>query len=544
MRRRLVALGLLLGGLFGAGLALAGSASAHASVVTSDPVDRSRLKSAPAVITITFDEPVGLGSIGYLHVTDQNGRRVDAGGAYHPNGDGTKIADNLRSGLGDGTYIESFRVISADSHPVAGTIRFVVGNGALSAAPASASSTVDHATSVVFDVVRWISYAGLVLLGGAWLILTAWPAGREDRRARTIVWSGLGALALGAAAELLLQGPYTAGAGLSDVTSWSLLDGTLHTDYGHYHSVRLVLLGLVALLLNWALNWTASRTRGRSLSASIAALLAGGVALSFSAVGHAATTSPDALSVAADLVHISAMAVWVGGLVMLAAAVLPRRDPDELRLVLPVASRVAFVAVLVMAVTGTYAAWRGIGTVHAVFATTYGLLVMLKVALFIGLVLLGNLARRALQPVAMERVRRTVLVEVALAVGVLVATSVLVAQPRGKEALAIAHQRPASATAALGGGRRVTVTIEPGTHGTVTAAVALSEGVQPRQVSATAALPSKQLGPIPLGLTANGADLYGASGVVLPAAGDWVITLVVTTSEFDATTTDVTVHLY
>jgi copper transport protein len=570
MSRRLAALAVLLGTLLGAGFVLAGAASAHASVVTSDPADGARLASAPAAVTVTFDEPVGLGSIGYLHVTDSSGRRVDAGAAYHPGGDGAKVAQRLRSGLGDGAYVASFRVVSADSHPVAGSVRFVLGNGALGAGVVN-PATVDRATSVVFDVARWVSYAGLALLGGSWLLLTVWPQGRDDRRARRIVWTGLGGAAVGATAELLLQGPYTAGRGLSHAADWSLLDGTLHTGYGQYHCARLLLLGLSALLLSVALERLPPERP--AAAERFAVLLGVGLTLTFSAVGHAATTAPDPLSITADLLHVSAMATWAGGLVVLGAAVLPRGEPAELRAVLPVFSRVAFAAVTVLAVTGSYAAWRGVGTLHAVFSTTYGRLVVVKVALFVGVLLLGNLSRRAVQrrfarlpvayafsdaaledpppavdepdeAVATERMRRSVLAELALALAVLVATAVLVAQPRGKEAVAIAQQRPVSGVAPLGGGRTATVTIEPGRHGLVSATVELSRGPHATAVTASATLPARQLGPIPLRLTANGADLYGAGGIDLPAAGNWVISLVVTTSEFDAVATTATVHLH
>ncbi len=171
--RRITALAAALVGLL-AGLVLyAAPASAHATLVTSTPGDGARLKAAPASVSITFDEPV---SISYFHVIDPSGDRVEAGTPTHPGGDGTKIAVNLRPGLGDGTYVESWRVISADSHPVAGTVRFVVGNGPLAASTVDVS-TVNRLTSVVFDAVRWVSYAGLALLGGVWLLLTVWPAG-------------------------------------------------------------------------------------------------------------------------------------------------------------------------------------------------------------------------------------------------------------------------------------------------------------------------------------------------------------------------------
>jgi copper transport protein len=357
---------------------------------------------------------------------------------------------------------------------------------------------------------------------------------------------------VGAVAELLIQGPYAAGEGLSAVGTWSLFDGTLHTDYGQYVCARLIVLGLVSLLLGRVLQpWDPDEAGPGAVAIERSAWpLVLVFAYTFSAVGHPATTNPTWVSIPVDMLHLLGMAAWIGGLVLLVGAVLPRREPDELRTVLPVFSRVAFASVVVLALSGAYEAWRGVGTIHAIFTTTYGWLVVVKVILFAGLLALGNLSRvaiaRRLGPTSEqpERVRRAVLVEIVLAIGVLAATGVLVAEPRGKEAIGIREQRPASASAALGGGRTVTIEIDPGKHGTITADVSLSPGPKAQSVTVTAALPKQQLGPIPLGLAANGTDLYGASGVVLPSAGNWVFTIIVSTSEFDATTTSVTIHLY
>ena len=150
--KRLVA---LVGGFFALALLLATPAAAHATVVASTPGDGTRLAAAPKSVTIRFDEPVGLGSAGYLHVTDQTGRRVDARAAYHPGGDGTQVRDDLKPGLGDGTYTASFRIVSADSHPVAGTVRFVVGDGPLVRGSVSATSSADPGISQLFGTARW-----------------------------------------------------------------------------------------------------------------------------------------------------------------------------------------------------------------------------------------------------------------------------------------------------------------------------------------------------------------------------------------------------
>ena len=557
---------LLLFGLLGAGLLLAAPAAAHATVVSSDPADGTRLNAVPTTVAITFDESVGLGGIGYVNVTDQAGRRDDSGRAFHPAGDGAKVALRLRSGLGDGTYTVSFRVVSADSHPVAGTIRFVVGAGAL-AHGTLAGSAADRTTSAAFDVVRWLSYAGLALLGGAWLLLTVWPAGRDDRRARRLVWSGWGLAVVGGVLELLLEGPYAAGLGLSGVSA-SLTDATLHTDYGLLHCIRLVLLGGLALLFGRALQ----PERIPASAAPVAGLLGLGVAATFAASGHGASTSPSWVSVPLDALHVSAMGVWLGGLIMLVAAVLPRREPDELDHVLPVFSRVAFAAVVVLALSGTYAAWRGIDRLDAIFGTTYGLLVVAKVVLFVGLLALASLSRRVVRrrtvayamtdaalldeaddadpdfdagpdDVEHERLRRSVYVEALIGLVVLGFSAVLVAQPRGPEALAAADREPVSATAPLGSGRSVTVRVEPGTHGPVDLTLTLNGTVRASGITATATQKSAQIGPLPVTLVRRGDAAYDGT-VTLPVAGKWEIDLVVTSSTYDATTTDVTLELH
>jgi copper transport protein len=549
----------LVGALFGLALLLAVPASAHATVVTSTPADGSRLKAAPKSVTVVFDESVGLGRVGYLHVTDQNGRRVDARAAFHPGGDGSKVTDDLKAGLADGTYTASFRVVSADSHPVAGTIRFVVGNGPLVRGSVSATSSSDPGVTELFAVSRWISYGGVALLAGAWLVLTVWPAGRDDRTARRLIWGGWSAAAVGALLELLMQGPYSSGAGVGQLFRGSLIDDTLHSEYGQLHSLRLVLLGAVAVLLARSLQPDARPARWE---------WAGGGGLfvaivwTFSRGGHAATTSPSWFSVTDDMLHVLAMATWLGGLMLVLRAVLPRREPAELRTVLPVFSRVALVAIAVLVASGTYSALRGVGTVSAVFRTSYGLLVVLKVALLLGIVLVAYGARRVVHrravayamtsaavaedvddDVQSERLRRSVFVEAVAAFVVLALTGLLVAEPRGKEALAASYRKPVTSSVALGGGRTAEVTADPGVHGPVNVTVSVTGGASPKTVTATATQHAKQIGPVPIKLTREGSGVYDGS-VNLPVAGSWEIDLVVSTSEFDATTADVTVRLH
>jgi copper transport protein len=553
---------LLLFVLAGAGFVLAAPASAHATLTSSSPADGSRLRTAPASVTLHFDENVG---ITYVHVTEQSGRRVESGTATHPGGAGAVARVALKPGLHDASYTVSYRMVSADSHPIGGVITFVVGNGALVTRPQSTSVT-PWGVSTSLDVARWVSTLGFTALAGVWLVFAAWPAGRGERRVRRIVWTGWAAALFGSIAEVLLQGVNAAGAPITSAFKWSLIHATIQTNFGGWHLLRIGLLVLTAIVLALALR----RGRDRVWSEDALAPLGVVIAETFAIVGHARTTSPVWLSVGSDTLHLAAIGVWLGGLAILAIAVLPRRDADELAEVMPVFSRVAFGSVIVIAATGVYAAYRGTGSWRALFETEYGLLIIAKVVGFVGLLTLGNLSRVLIRrrlgggrvvayamtadteveappsgfsATDVERMRRSVVVEVAIGVVVLALAAVLVGQPRGSDAIAADDRAPVSASAPLSTQRTVTMTVDPGRHGVVAVRLDLGPGAQPEHVDATATQPQAQLGPIPLHLVPAGPSYYTAAGLNLPVSGTWVITVDVMFSEFDAITTEMKVTL-
>ena len=563
---------LSLAGLLSVLLFLAPQASAHAVVVSSDPADGARLAKAPATVTLRFDEAVGLG-LGYLRVVDGTGERVDAGTASHPRGDPTSVSVALKSGLGDGTYLASYRVTSADSHPVAGSLRFLVGNGALAiGVAASGSAPVNTGISSALAVSHWLSFTGVGLVGGSWLIFTLWPSGQRRSSIRRLVWSGWTLAVVGAVGEFLLQGPYAAGSGFDSLLHTGLLDDTLHVNAGQLLSLRLVLLGLLGAALTALL--APNLRRRLSWAPEAAAIVVVGIVVTFAASGHSQSENPRWLAVLVDSLHLVAMIVWLGGLVTLLVAALTRlrpaavddgeadfaeseRDSDtaELAAGLPIFSRIAMGCVATLAVTGTIQAWREIGTIDAITTTRYGQLVLFKVVLFAGLVVLGYFARNAVQnrPVrsrptqaeskqvrpersTLGRLRRTLLTEVTIGAVVLGATAVLISQPPGRVALAAQRSKPQHVTVALTSSSQAMVEVSPAAHGNVGFAVQVIGGTKPTTVTATASLPSKELGPIPIPLHADGSPDYTASGVLLPVAGSWQVTLTVQTSEFDSTT--------
>jgi copper transport protein len=591
-------LGLVVGWLL-VGVIGAAPALAHATVISTDPADGTRLQAAPAQVTITFSEHVGL-DVGYVHVVDNRGRRVEDGNATHPDNKGDMASVKLKSGLGDGGYIISYRVLSADSHPITGAVAFTVGDGPLVTAngAVSDSSGADPTVNALFTITRWASFAGLVLLGGIVFLTLAWPAGRGDRRARRIIWTGWGIAAGSTAASLLLQGSYASGDKITSVFSPDLLSATLGSTFGRMQSIRLIALGALAVLLIRLLrteNPLPEQIRARD--EDLAAILGLVVLATYAASGHAVAGIQPTVAVLSDIGHLAAMSTWVGGLVLLVACLLPARKADELAVALPKFSRLAFGSVAVLAATGVYQAWREVGTLPALFDTGYGKLLSFKIGGFLLLVGLGNLGRLAVRrryvlPVAhalastgstggstvdgpggdevepsvvdgeaaestsdgavavadgdpaqprssdgtvLRRLRRSVGLEIGIAAGVLALTSVLVAQAPARAT----YVKPYKATIQLPRGGSVGLVLSPAKVGTNTVELttynAKAQAYDPPGVTLEVRLDSEGIGPLPVKLEKTSTTgTYRSNAVSLPRPGKWTLTVRVQTSEFDA----------
>ena len=99
-----------------ASVTFASAAFAHAELLRSSPRDGQVVERSPRVVVLTFDEGIEAAFV-RLRVQDAGGRRVDRGEPYHPGGREDRLAVELESKL-EGRYFASYRVISADGHPV------------------------------------------------------------------------------------------------------------------------------------------------------------------------------------------------------------------------------------------------------------------------------------------------------------------------------------------------------------------------------------------------------------------------------------------
>ena len=413
----------------GALLGPAAPASAHAALLSSNPAPGSIVGTSPTEITITFSEGVTPVE-GRVEVLAPDGKRIS--GAATAKGSVLRIPVR-KADRPLGTYLVSYRVISADSHPVGGGLTFSV--GAPSARPPQAvADGVHRSVAVAVPTARYLGYAGLTLaIGPALFLALLWPRRMSRRGPIRLVRAGLGLTAFATLAQIWLQAPNSSGAPAWDV-SFTELGQVLDGEYGLVLAARLAALVVVAVLLPPALLGRAGR--GRALA--LVTLAAGGLT-TWPLTGHAIASPLSGVIVAADVVHLAAMAVWLGGLATLTALLLRRTHPRVLGVILPAWSRWAAIAVVWLVGGGAVQAVVQVGSVGALWRTEYGKLLLAKIAILA--VTLGaaayarRLVQRAQVPAAgVTRMRRTVGIEVAATAVVLGISAVLVQVNPGRGA--------------------------------------------------------------------------------------------------------------
>ncbi|MEO3770004.1 copper resistance protein CopC [Micromonospora sp. B9E7] len=525
-------------------IAPATSASAHAVLQSSSPAASSVVPSGPSEVVLTFSESVRKVP-GKIRVIAPDGSRADRG---EPSFDNTAVTIPVAPDGGRGTYLVSFRVISADSHPVSGAFTYSV--GAPSTPPADSGgddSRADPVVSTAVKVARFLGYAGLVLLVGPVLVLAAlWPRRLSRRGPTRLAWTGLGLVTVATLADLWLQVPYTAGGGLLEVSGEGF--GTVFgSPFGAAHLVRLGLLAASVFLLRPLLARPAGRT-----DAIILAVLGVAALLTWPMAGHPAASPAPAVSVVVDAVHLGSMAVWLGGLLMLAVFLLPRADERELSAILPIWSRWAALAVSALLLGGTVQALIEVATPQALVSTTYGRLLLAKIALFAVVIGVAAYSRQMVRSrVAAQRpvpVRRAVWVELAVTAVVLGLSATLVQTPPARTAAAESSDVSAGLFSTTLTSTLYTMQVElsPAERGNNSVHLyAYSKDNLPLPVKewrATVALPSAGIEPIEVPLLPL-TDNHAYGDVSLPAAGEWQLKITARTTDIDQATVTATVPI-
>ncbi len=380
-------------------LAIASPAFAHATLLTTEPQPQGTYDTSPKAIDLRFNEPVEV-SLGDIRVFDGRAQRIVTGAPEHPNGNGNEVRVAIPK-LDDGTFVVTWRVISADTHPVEGAFTFQVGatatvkNANGLAARLLSNQKGSTAVGAVYAVDRAAVFGALALLIGSVVFLAAvFPRGRSIKRARVIVWAGWISVAVSTVVGIGLEGLYASALPLTKFFDPSVWSDTLDTRYGRVALLRLVLLVIAYPLIRRLLR--GGEARPPAWWIGLASLVGIGLSLTPALAGHASSGRWIPVAIPADTIHVGAMACWLGGLVVVFAVVMPRKDPDEMRAVLVRFSGLALACVVALVVTGAFQGYRQIGSINALKDTDYGRILIVKLIVFAGLIVAAAFSREVI----------------------------------------------------------------------------------------------------------------------------------------------------
>jgi len=325
----------------------------------SGPPPDAIMAALPPGVELVFSEPVSPAGAG-IKVFSPSGAQI-AGPAISR---GALLYAPMSSAE-TGTFVVSWQVLAADTHPSRGAFRFSIGRP--SPNPYSSLLTggeIGTATPLGFvlqALARWVHFVGFALVFGVVGYSALTRGNRSNTRSvRRLV--GAGIVLLIAAEPLALLGQL---ASLSFDTDTAI--AVLASGFG-----RLLGLRLAGALLVWALWSVESPWPVLGVGAA--------VALIDGASAHAIPGLPAAGQLLVSM-HVAAMGLWVGGLA--AFLFVPDRR----------FGRYAALCFAVAAISGLLLAVAHIGLVQALMTTAYGQVLMIKV-LVVGAALSMALIRR------------------------------------------------------------------------------------------------------------------------------------------------------
>jgi copper transport protein len=371
-RRAILCAGLL---TWFAALAAAGPVWAHASLLSALPADGVTIPNAPDILRLEFNEPV---SPLIMRLVRPSGAVSTLTGVTAVNRTVKVTAPDMPE---QGTYVLSWRVISADGHPVGGVVTFAVGHpSAGPVAPAVQGATAVHAAiwaaQLVLAVGLFIGVGGAVFV--AWLMAKP-PLPRQGLLALTLI-CGL----IAAVVSVPLQGLDALALPLQDIARPSTWKEGFATSWGSTVLIAAAALAAALVVL---------RIENRTLARVLASLALAGTGLALVASGHASSAPPRLWSAAGVFLHGVCVAFWVGSLVPLIMTV---RAGDSIAL--ERFSRLIPGPLAVLIATGCALAWVQFDRLDALWTTDYGLVLTGKLAVVLVLLGLGALNRFVLVP--------------------------------------------------------------------------------------------------------------------------------------------------
>lgn len=489
-------------------------ALAHASLLSTLPGQGVTLPRPPVTFQLEFNEPV---SPLVMRLVRPSGQIATLTKVTAENKTVTIAAPPMPD---QGSYVLSWRVISADGHPVGGVVSFAVGHPSSGvAAPAFRGANAVHA--MIWAAQFVLSIALFMGVGGAFF--AAWLAAKRPLLGRGVLVALMICGIFAAACSIPLQGLDALAEPLRDVWRLGVWAEGFGTSWGS--TVIVAVAALVLGLLTLGLE-------NRFLTRALTTLAMAGIGLALVASGHASTSQPRLMTVPAVFLHGVCVAFWIGSLLPLAIAV-PAGD----RVALQRFSRLIPVPLLVLIASGIALAFAQLDRPDALWTTDYGIVLSAKIALVLVLLGLGALNRYVLVPRlaigGTHRLATTVATEFALAVAILGVVGLWRFTPPPR-ALAAAettfiHFHAERAMAQI----NLTPVRDRGADVTIDVTDSELHPVAAKEVDLVIWNPSAGIEPITRSATFEGGARWRIVGLHIPIAGVWRMRVEILISDFD-----------
>ena len=385
-------------------------ASAHAVLDNSVPTSGATLEDTPLQIVLDFDESVE-SSLGYIKLFSSSGKRVQLP-AVKADASDASIVRVVPPTLAQDSYVAVYRVISADGHPVEGAITFRVGAGAVSnlasvIETALQDSETSNAVKVAMALMRFISYIAIsIVLAGIFFLLGSDAPRKGLNRAVVLAGSVLG---LSTALLYLLHGMNASGGTWGQIANVSVVKDVFATQVGESLFARIVVsFLLVSVVARW----------GKFVAVFAFATLP----FTYAFAGHAAVDSPAALTIALLALHVAAVGVWCGGLILLIFVKDIRTTP-----IVEWFSQRAAILIAVVVATGVVQALLLMDGIGNLTKTSYGKALIAKVCVVGIMLICAAIVRRRFYESGVSRLRAVLCAEVLVGLVVLSITSGMVA---------------------------------------------------------------------------------------------------------------------
>lgn len=521
------------------------TAFAHAQLLSSHPAAGAVLAESPKNITVAFSETIEI-SLGAIRVFDGTGSIVNTGVAHHPNGHADQVSVDLPK-LANGSYVVDWQVVSADSHPVHAAYTFQIGpTSTLTSGLLDQIIGRDHSSrpaGIGLAISRALVAGTIaIVLGG----LTAVALGIVvfTRRVRLLVLISAVVGAIAGALALPFEVAYATGRSLGVITDALAWSAVLDSRVGIAWAVRAAIIGVVGVALTLTV---AQRQRLWWRLLLGAGLLGVGLASAFG--GHGATGRWQAVGVTATVLHVGAVAVWLGGLVTVLLSFREIDDTSVRRF-----SSLALGSVAVIAFSGVVQAFRQVGSFDALTNTSYGTLLIWKTVGVVAVVVVASVSRHAtlgklfgrsdgeMVPVDRPRLRRAIIIEAVLAVAILTVTSLLMAANPSRTD----SPNPFSATL-VSNNYLASVVVSPGRAGSNIMHIYISSPGSsldvPDSVDVRISDPSRAVDPITIEVTRAGAGHYTTNDALFPYAAHWKLQISAIYHQFDKVQWETTVNI-